>query len=406
MSSKQTDSSPAGRTRRSLPFAGVTLVAASLLSTVVTTPAAAQDFSLHLEPAAAIWLDAPQSDRFSPGVYAAIRPSFSLGRVAALQASYAFVFTPKSKDFDEDGSAHFVSAGFRLRPFAHMRPETENLGGFWADFNLAYVHTGDLDRVGFDTGLGYGFQIAPAFAMGPAVRYVQIVQPNDVANVDPNDAQFVTAGLNFTFGRPHREEEVTETIVYRDAPPAECVQQPCTHGECVQQECPTVAPAACGDLDNDGTCNDIDRCPTQVGPAESFGCPIQDVCSGAPLRVLVQFDFDSSDMPAVRAGDHQTMDPVLDAVANAIALDPTCRVGILGHTSQEGDANYNQQLSEQRARAVQRYMTERGIESDRIPARGMGEQCPLVPGSSLELNRRVEFYRLTDGDANPAECLP
>jgi len=377
--------------------------AVGLLATVGTSTASAQDFALHLEPAAAIWLDKPQSDRFSSGLYAAVRPSFALGRVAALQVSYAFLFTPSSKDFDEDGSAHFLTAGFRIRPFATLRPITEQLGGFWADFNVGYARTDTLDRLAFDTGIGYGFQVAPSFAFGPSVRYVHIVQPNDLVGMDPNDGQLLAVGLNFSFGRPVREEPVEEPVVYE--PPPECIQEECIQSPCVQQPCPDMAASTCRDSDGDGICDDIDRCPFQAGPATTYGCPI-DPCSGAPLRVLVQFEHDSANMPPTRPGGTQTMDPVLDAVADAISQDPSCRVGILGHTSEEGSAEHNQALSEARARAVQQYMTARGIALDRIPARGMGETCQLVPEQSRELNRRVEFIRLDEGAPLPTQCLP
>lgn len=385
-------------------FSIVPALSAGLLALLVTTPAAAQDFALHLEPAAAIWIDTPQSDRFTPGVYVAVRPSFALGRVAALQASYAFLFTPAAEGFDEAGSAHSATVGVRLRPFVAYQAETDQLGGFWMDANVGYVRTGELDRLGFDGGLGYGFQLSPVFALGPVLRYSQIVQPDDIANTNPNDAQFLSAGINFSFGRPPRPAETVEVIRYEAAPPceqAECVQNACP----APTICPVLAPPACADRDGDGVCDDVDRCPTQAGPAASYGCPV-DPCAGVPIRVLVQFAFDSNEMPAIRTGNNQTMDPVLDAVAAAIAQDPTCRVGILGHTSSEGAASYNQTLSESRARAVQQYFVTRGIAIDRIPARGMGESCPLDPVSSLELNRRVEFYRIDEGSNPQNECLP
>lgn len=390
---------PTGRAHTGRPVLPV-LLAAGLLCTLVPRQSAAQDFALHLEPAVSILLDDPQSDRFKTGLYAAIRPSFALGRVASLQWSYAFMYTPPDDGFSDAGSAHFVTAGMRIRPFATLRPETEQLGGLWADFNLGYVRTGELDRLGFDAGLGYGIQVAPSFAVGPALRYVHIVQPNDVAGVDPNDAQFLTAGLNFSFGRPHRPAPVLEAVVC-----PECIQEECIQNECIQEPCPVAALPVCNDMDGDGVCDDVDRCPTQAGPAETFGCPV-DPCAGAPIRVLVQFDFNSTEMPASVSGSEQTMDPVLDAVAAAIAQDPTCRVGILGHTSEEGATDYNQTLSEGRAEAVQRYMMNRGIAADRIPTRGMGEMCPLVPLDSRSMNRRVEFYRLDEGEAPGHECLP
>ncbi len=117
-----------------------------------------------------------------------------------MQWSYALLVTAPKGDYTEDGSAHFLTAGMRLRPFATLRPASERLGGFFVDFNLGYVRTQDLDRFGFDMGAGYGFQIKPWFSLGIVVRYGQIVQPDDISTEDPNDAHFITLGLDFAFG--------------------------------------------------------------------------------------------------------------------------------------------------------------------------------------------------------------
>jgi outer membrane protein OmpA-like peptidoglycan-associated protein len=161
-------------------------------------------------------------------------------------------------------------------------------------------------------------------------------------------------------------------------------------------------PVSCSDGDKDGVCDANDRCPMKVGPQVAFGCPI-DPCSGSPLLVLVQFEYDSSKMPAWKQGV-QTMDPVLDAVAKAIAKDPSCNVCIIGHASEEGTAEYNDALSRRRASAVEDYLTDHGLSATRLPTTGMGERCQLVPENTLELNRRVEFRRLEPGKACPMDC--
>jgi len=162
-------------------------------------------------------------------------------------------------------------------------------------------------------------------------------------------------------------------------------------------------PAPCPDGDHDGVCDADDRCLTRAGPRAAFGCPI-DPCSGTPLLVLVQFKYDSAVMPAWKAGEVQTMDPVLDAVASAIEKDPACRVCIVGHASEEGATAYNEGLSLRRASAVESYLSGRGLSATRMPTTGMGERCQLVPESTLELNRRVEFRRLSEGSSCPTEC--
>jgi hypothetical protein len=388
------------RTRRPVPksrplAACLSGLVVLLAGAAVERPAFAQEFTFHIEPAAAFWLDKPQSTRFTPGFYAAVRPGIQLGRVVALQLSYALLLTPAGKGFSDTGVAHFVMGGIRVRPLATLRPASEQLGGLFVDFNVGYVRTGSLDRLGFDAGLGYGFQVADSFSLGPVVRYGQVVQPDDILNRDPTDAKFLTVGIDFAFGPAHKEESREEG--------GECA----TCATCATcPACPardTCEAKPCLDNDRDGVCNIDDRCPDQIGPPATLGCPI-DPCSGKPLIVLVQFDYDSSQMPAQKVGKVQTMDPVLDSVAKAIAQEPDCRVCIIGHASDEGPADYNQELSERRAQAVQGYMTARGLTENRMPAIGLGVRCPIVPEQTRVLNRRVEFRRLADGESCPTDC--
>lgn len=366
------------------------------LATLLAGPAAnANEFVLHVEPAASFWVDQPQDERFAPGFYLAVRPGVALGPVVSLQWSYSLLVTPAGEGFDEVGSAHALMAGLRLRPFGAGRPASEQLEGLWVDGNLGYVRSEDLDRLGFDAGLGYAWQLASGFAIGPVVRYGHIVQPDDIPNRDPSDAQFVNVGLSLTFGSSN--EEVAPAVQAAPCPECPAVTQCPDVPDCVQQV------AICADRDGDGVCDINDRCPTTVGPLATFGCPI-DPCSGTPLSVLVQFDYDSAKMPVLLPSNPQTMDPVLNAVAAAIAQDPSCRVCIVGYASEEGSADHNLDLSRRRASAVEDYLSSHGLAGRRMPTTGLGARCQLVPESSRVLNRRVEFRRLQEGESCPVDC--
>jgi hypothetical protein len=379
------------------------LGALTLLGGLATLSAAntanAQEFVLHVEPAAALWLDTPQSDRFTPGVYAALRPSIAFSSVVALQAGYALLWTPAGDGFEKDGTAHLMSVGLRLRPFGATGDPADQLGGLFVDGNVNYVRTGELDRFGFDAGLGYGFQVSPNFSLGPVVRYTQIVQANDDSAIDDNDAQLLTVGLSLSFGPAYTPPPKAEPCTQQSCPPVEpCVQEPPP-----PVVPPEPVPCACADGDADGVCDIDDRCPTLVGDKATFGCPV-DPCTGRPLVMLVQFKYDSSKLPARKEGEPQTMDPVLDGVAAAIAKDSACRVCIIGHSSEEGSARYNQKLSGERARAVQGYLTGQGLAKNRMPTIGMGERCAIEPETSRLRNRRVEFYRLKEGESCNTQC--
>ena len=72
----------------------------------------------------------------------------------------------------------------------------------------------------------------------------------------------------------------------------------------------------------------------------------------------------------------------------------TTQIEISGHTDNTGNAAYNLELSENRARSVYDYLIENQIEKDRISYKGYGDSNPIFPNDSDEnrsKNRRTEF---------------
>jgi len=72
-------------------------------------------------------------------------------------------------------------------------------------------------------------------------------------------------------------------------------------------------------------------------------------------------------------------------------------VEISGHTDNIGSNEQNMALSQRRADSVRFWLIQKGIEPDRIIAKGYGEDFPRVPNDSREnrsLNRRIEFKRI------------
>jgi len=98
-----------------------------------------------------------------------------------------------------------------------------------------------------------------------------------------------------------------------------------------------------------------------------------------------------------RSGSAQ-LDPYelqrIDPVLNALRKYPNTRVYVEGHTDSDGSANFNQQLSENRAKTVAFYLMDNGISRDRIVTYGYGEERPIASNDTAEgkrLNRRVTF---------------
>lgn len=63
---------------------------------------------------------------------------------------------------------------------------------------------------------------------------------------------------------------------------------------------------------------------------------------------------------------------------------------ITGHTDRIGDANYNQNLSDRRARAVKNYLIAQGIEENRLHTVGKGESEPVVGCEGIRGKKAIE----------------
>ena len=84
----------------------------------------------------------------------------------------------------------------------------------------------------------------------------------------------------------------------------------------------------------------------------------------------------------------------VERVFGEIAARPYPEILVIGHTDAVGNAQFNDQLSRQRARRVRDDLIKRGISADRIEVSGRGKREPLVPaaeGVSEPKNRRVEI---------------
>lgn len=84
---------------------------------------------------------------------------------------------------------------------------------------------------------------------------------------------------------------------------------------------------------------------------------------------------------------------VLHDLVKILNKQPQIRLKIEGHTSDEGDAAFNQKLSENRAKAVVDFLVSQGVAADRLEYEGKGSSEPLDP-NNREVNRRTEIIVL------------
>ena len=130
--------------------------------------------------------------------------------------------------------------------------------------------------------------------------------------------------------------------------------------------------------------------PAIVAPAPA-PAPTPVAVPPKPKRIIVlqgaNFGFDSAELkPEAQA--------ILDEQAMILEKESDVRVAIEGHADSIGPEEYNQGLSERRAKAVEEYLVSKGISTDRLEVMGYGPSSPIAPNDTKEgraMNRRVEL---------------
>jgi outer membrane protein OmpA-like peptidoglycan-associated protein len=119
--------------------------------------------------------------------------------------------------------------------------------------------------------------------------------------------------------------------------------------------------------------------------AETSRTPLGMVVSLGEDRFL--FDFDKADLK-------QENRELLSRIAGVLLASHGYRLYVYGHTDDVGTAEYNQDLSERRAKSVRDYLVKAGIPEEIIESKGFGKTSPRVPAktsAARKKNRRVEI---------------
>lgn len=88
---------------------------------------------------------------------------------------------------------------------------------------------------------------------------------------------------------------------------------------------------------------------------------------------------------------------IINSIYELMSEHPEIKFSIEGHTDSDGNNDFNQKLSEDRADAVLRQLVSMGINKERLTSKGFGESKPIDSNNSEEgkaNNRRVEFVKI------------
>ncbi len=104
--------------------------------------------------------------------------------------------------------------------------------------------------------------------------------------------------------------------------------------------------------------------------------------------VLFFFDFNKSDMKP----EYQVQ---VDELVEAMNEFPGASFVVDGHTDTRGSEEYNMKLSQKRAEYVRQMLIDRGLDPNKLKAKGFGKSQPLIPNAESEeeheQNRRVQI---------------
>jgi outer membrane protein OmpA-like peptidoglycan-associated protein len=154
------------------------------------------------------------------------------------------------------------------------------------------------------------------------------------------------------------------------------------------------------DNDGDGVADANDKCPTE---AETWnGFKDDDGCADVLPEAVKKYTGVIEGITFKKNKDviEKRSFAVLDRAVKVLAEYKEIKVEISGHTSDEGEHDYNVDLSKRRAESVKTYLSGKGIAAERIQTVGYGPDKPIADNKTQKgkkLNRRIEFRVIVEG---------
>ena len=303
-------------------------------------------------------------------------------------------------------------------------PLTDINGQYYAGFSEGMASTQRRkDHFTVSTGLGSNFWLTKNFGLGIQGDYVSTpIDKSDVANFWQ-----ASASILFRFGNNDRDKDgiLDKDDRCPDTPGlAEFKGCPDTDGDGVpdiDDQCPDVAGPVenqgCPwpDTDGDGVVDKDDACPTVAGPAENQGCPWpdtdgdgildkDDACptvfglkeyNGCPKPQTVIADEATGALKGIffdfnKATIRTESSSKLDMASEIIKNSNGGTFLLTGETDKKGSDVYNLKLSRERAAAVVNALEARGVSSNQLKSKGVGEANAVVSETSTDAERMTD----------------
>jgi outer membrane protein OmpA-like peptidoglycan-associated protein len=144
------------------------------------------------------------------------------------------------------------------------------------------------------------------------------------------------------------------------------------------------------DTDQDGVADWKDQCPKTPGSITNNGCPEMK----KEVKNLLQKAMQGIEFETGKAIIKKSSYALLDEIATIFIENPSYIIEIQGHTDNVGNADMNKELSYKRANAVREYFISKGVDANRMTARGYGMEQPIADNNTKAgraKNRRVQF---------------
>ena len=299
--------------------------------------------------------------------------------------------------------------------------------------------TGKANHFTAAGGIGSNFWLTKNFGLNLQGDYV--ATPGNDSNVA--DFWQASASLMFRFGNTDRDKDgiKDKDDACPDVPGLAQFQGcPDTDGDGIADKddnCPEVAGPVenngCPwpDTDGDGVLDKDDACPSVAGPAENNGCPWpdtdgdgildkDDACPTVPG--LAQYNGCPKPQSAYAEEATGALKDILfnfnkatlrpesnDKLNQAAEIIKSSNGGkflITGHTDKKGSDAYNLKLSRQRAASVVAALEARGVNTNQLKSKGVGERDAVVPESASDAERMKDRKVVVEAiDASAWEAL-